>query len=106
MGESKDWIADPKNRICDAPGSWLRGPVPAGIGEAHCPEKEFRPVGRLQQGRRLQERLLEANREGEIWGTGRDVSSRDRFSTSAMWCFSKHISDEALTSFVLIVGFR
>lgn len=20
--ESKDWIADPKNRICDAPGSW------------------------------------------------------------------------------------
>merc|ERR1712083_602779 len=20
--ESKDWIADPKNRVCDAPGSW------------------------------------------------------------------------------------
>merc|ERR1712217_570043 len=20
--ESKDWVADPKNRICDAPGSW------------------------------------------------------------------------------------
>jgi hypothetical protein len=20
--ESKQWIADPKNRICDAPGSW------------------------------------------------------------------------------------
>ena len=21
-GESKAWVADPKNRICDAPGSW------------------------------------------------------------------------------------
>merc|ERR1712072_1511274 len=20
--ESKDWIADPKNKVCDAPGSW------------------------------------------------------------------------------------
>merc|ERR1712185_597495 len=20
--ESKDWVADPKNRVCDAPGSW------------------------------------------------------------------------------------
>ena len=32
--ESKSWIADPSNRICDAPGSWFcRGQYPPALAE-------------------------------------------------------------------------
>merc|ERR1711959_677454 len=32
--ESKDWVADPNNRICDAPGSWYcTGQYPPAIRE-------------------------------------------------------------------------
>merc|ERR1711871_10235 len=32
--ESKDWIADPKNRLCDAPGSWYcTGQYPPALGK-------------------------------------------------------------------------
>ncbi|PWV12329.1 putative oligosaccharyl transferase subunit [Trypanosoma cruzi] len=51
--ESKAWVADPKNRKCDAPGSWLcTGQYPASegdpgdAGEAH----RLRPAGGLQPG--------------------------------------------------------
>lgn len=30
--ESKDWVADPKNRVCDKPGGWLcRGQYPPAL---------------------------------------------------------------------------
>jgi len=40
--ESKDWVADPKNRICDAPGSWYcRGQYPPALQKVLAEKKDF-----------------------------------------------------------------
>jgi hypothetical protein len=43
--ESKDWVADPANRICDAPGSWYcSGQYPPALAETIAKRKNFRQL--------------------------------------------------------------
>jgi len=43
--ESKDWIADPKNRVCDAPGSWYCvGQYPPALEKLIAKRKNFAQV--------------------------------------------------------------
>jgi len=40
--ESKEWVADPKNRICDAPGSWFcRGQYPPALKKVLDQKQDF-----------------------------------------------------------------
>lgn len=40
--ESKEWAADPKNRVCDAPGSWFcRGQYPPGMEKILAEKRDF-----------------------------------------------------------------
>jgi len=40
--ESKEWVADPKNRDCDAPGSWFcRGQYPPGMQKILAEKRDF-----------------------------------------------------------------
>lgn len=40
--ESKEWVADPKNRVCDAPGSWFcRGQYPPGMRKILAEKRDF-----------------------------------------------------------------
>jgi dolichyl-diphosphooligosaccharide--protein glycosyltransferase len=40
--ESKEWVADPKNRDCDAPGSWYcRGQYPPGMAKILSEKRDF-----------------------------------------------------------------
>eukprot|EP01065_Artemidia_motanka_P006859 TRINITY_DN1335_c0_g1_i1.p1 TRINITY_DN1335_c0_g1~~TRINITY_DN1335_c0_g1_i1.p1 ORF type:complete len:809 (+),score=257.85 TRINITY_DN1335_c0_g1_i1:107-2533(+) len=49
--ESKDWIADPANRVCDAPGSWYcTGQYPPAITELIKRRKAFRQLEDFNQG--------------------------------------------------------
>ena len=43
--ESKDWIADPANRVCDAPGSWYcRGQYPPKLGKLMQRKRDFKQL--------------------------------------------------------------
>jgi dolichyl-diphosphooligosaccharide--protein glycosyltransferase len=43
--ESKDWVADPANRVCDAPGSWFcRGQYPPALQKILQEKKDFRQL--------------------------------------------------------------
>jgi dolichyl-diphosphooligosaccharide--protein glycosyltransferase len=43
--ESKAWVADPANRICDAPGSWFcRGQYPPGLNKVLASKTDFRQL--------------------------------------------------------------
>merc|ERR1711957_443876 len=51
--QSKDWVADPKNRICDAPGSWYcSGQYPPALQKVLGEKKDF-------------EQLEDFNKEGD-----------------------------------------
>jgi len=40
--ESKDFVADPKNRVCDAPGSWFcPGQYPPGMKKILAEKRDF-----------------------------------------------------------------
>jgi dolichyl-diphosphooligosaccharide--protein glycosyltransferase len=43
--ESKEWVADPANRICDAPGSWFcRGQYPPALQKVLQGKKDFKQL--------------------------------------------------------------
>jgi len=43
--ESKDWVADPKNRVCDSPGSWMcRGQYPPALEKILKEKKDFKQL--------------------------------------------------------------
>jgi dolichyl-diphosphooligosaccharide--protein glycosyltransferase len=43
--ESKDWVADPANRVCDAPGSWFcRGQYPPALEKILKEKKDFKQL--------------------------------------------------------------
>ena len=43
--ESRAWVADPANRICDAPGSWFcRGQYPPGLNKILASKTDFRQL--------------------------------------------------------------
>jgi len=43
--ESKEWVADPTNRICDAPGSWVcRGQYPPALKAILAEKKDFKQL--------------------------------------------------------------
>lgn len=43
--ESKDWVADPANRVCDAPGSWFcRGQYPPALQKILKEKKDFKQL--------------------------------------------------------------
>jgi len=44
--ESKEWVADPANRVCDAPGSWYcPGQYPPGLSMMLARKKDFQQLG-------------------------------------------------------------
>lgn len=44
--ESKDWVADPKNRKCDVPGSWhCPGQYPPGMQKILREKRDFSQLG-------------------------------------------------------------
>merc|ERR1712060_864877 len=49
--ESKDWIADPKNRVCDAPGSWYCvGQYPPALQKLIAKRRTFAQVEDFNKG--------------------------------------------------------
>jgi dolichyl-diphosphooligosaccharide---protein glycosyltransferase len=43
--ESKDWVANPANRVCDAPGSWFcRGQYPPALEKILMEKKDFKQL--------------------------------------------------------------
>merc|ERR1712038_174127 len=49
--ESKDWIADPTNRICDAPGSWYCvGQYPPSLGPLIEKRRNFAQIEDFNKG--------------------------------------------------------
>ncbi|EEC43036.1 oligosaccharyl transferase [Phaeodactylum tricornutum CCAP 1055/1] len=43
--ESKDWVANPENRVCDAPGSWMcRGQYPPALKKVLSEKKDFKQL--------------------------------------------------------------
>uniref|UniRef100_A0A7S3PAI1 dolichyl-diphosphooligosaccharide--protein glycotransferase n=1 Tax=Amphora coffeiformis TaxID=265554 RepID=A0A7S3PAI1_9STRA len=43
--ESKEWVADPANRVCDAPGSWFcRGQYPPALEKILAEKKDFKQL--------------------------------------------------------------
>jgi dolichyl-diphosphooligosaccharide--protein glycosyltransferase len=43
--ESKEWVADPANRVCDAPGSWYcRGQYPPALEKVLTIKKDFKQL--------------------------------------------------------------
>jgi dolichyl-diphosphooligosaccharide--protein glycosyltransferase len=43
--ESKEWVADPSNRVCDAPGSWFcRGQYPPALEKILKEKKDFKQL--------------------------------------------------------------
>jgi len=43
--ESKEWVADPANRVCDAPGSWFcRGQYPPALKKILAEKKDFKQL--------------------------------------------------------------
>jgi dolichyl-diphosphooligosaccharide--protein glycosyltransferase len=54
--ESKEWVADPSNRICDAPGSWFcRGQYPPGLSRVLEGKKDFSQLEDFNRGDRDEE---------------------------------------------------
>jgi len=49
--ESKQWVADPKNRLCDAPGSWYcPGQYPPGLSKILSGKKDFQQLEDFNRG--------------------------------------------------------
>jgi dolichyl-diphosphooligosaccharide--protein glycosyltransferase len=43
--KSKDWVADPANRVCDAPGSWFcSGQYPPALQEFISKRRDFKQL--------------------------------------------------------------
>eukprot|EP00933_Yihiella_yeosuensis_P082631 TRINITY_DN9657_c0_g1_i1.p1 TRINITY_DN9657_c0_g1~~TRINITY_DN9657_c0_g1_i1.p1 ORF type:complete len:864 (-),score=125.24 TRINITY_DN9657_c0_g1_i1:240-2831(-) len=69
--ESKDWVADPKNRICDAPGSWYCvGQYPPALSELIAKRKNFAQLEDFNKkgegGKSAYSKLIEQERGGEL----------------------------------------
>eukprot|EP00933_Yihiella_yeosuensis_P044935 TRINITY_DN40230_c0_g1_i1.p1 TRINITY_DN40230_c0_g1~~TRINITY_DN40230_c0_g1_i1.p1 ORF type:complete len:882 (-),score=156.38 TRINITY_DN40230_c0_g1_i1:129-2774(-) len=69
--ESKDWIADPKNRICDAPGSWYCvGQYPPALDKLISKRRNFAQLedfNRKGDGQKsAYSRMIEAERAKEL----------------------------------------
>lgn len=65
--ESKTWVADPKNRICDAPGSWYCvGQYPPALAPLIAKRKNFAQLedfNRKDEGKSAYTKLIEQERE-------------------------------------------
>merc|ERR1712137_1047920 len=68
--ESKDWVADPKNRICDAPGSWYcPGQYPPAIRGLIEQRKSFSQLEDFNKGaakKSAYTKLVEKQRDGDL----------------------------------------
>jgi len=65
--ESKDWVADPKNRICDAPGSWYCvGQYPPALEKLIAKRKNFAQIEDFnkQGGKSAYTKLIEKELHG------------------------------------------
>merc|ERR1712038_345015 len=112
--ESKDWVADPKNRDCDAPGSWFcRGQYPPAMEKILAEKKDFSQLedfNKDEDDSEYQKKYfenLEKRKSGQNiqaptggpkkqpWKPGRELNSatiaklnsqwQDTEQTSAMW---------------------
>jgi dolichyl-diphosphooligosaccharide--protein glycosyltransferase len=68
--ESKDWVADPANRVCDAPGSWFcRGQYPPALEKILKEKKDFKQLedfnARGEDDTEYQKQYLENLKKGE-----------------------------------------
>merc|ERR1712014_208303 len=65
--ESKDWVADPKNRVCDAPGSWYCvGQYPPALDKLIAKRRSFAQVEDFNKGgqKSAYTKLIEKERAG------------------------------------------
>lgn len=76
--ESKQWIADPKNRVCDAPGSWYCvGQYPPALKKLIDKRRNFAQLEDFNQKGGEQSaytKLIEEQRKGKKKGSSRDES--------------------------------
>merc|ERR1719429_803375 len=66
--ESKDWVADPKNRVCDAPGSWYCvGQYPPALDELIEKRRSFAQIEDFNKGgqKSAYTRLIEKEQSGK-----------------------------------------
>jgi dolichyl-diphosphooligosaccharide--protein glycosyltransferase len=50
--KSKEWVADPANRVCDVPGSWFcPGQYPPGLSEILSSKKDFQQLEDFNRGK-------------------------------------------------------
>eukprot|EP00746_Dinoflagellata_sp_MGD_P033864 gnl/MRDRNA2_/MRDRNA2_180875_c0_seq1.p1 gnl/MRDRNA2_/MRDRNA2_180875_c0~~gnl/MRDRNA2_/MRDRNA2_180875_c0_seq1.p1 ORF type:complete len:642 (-),score=84.87 gnl/MRDRNA2_/MRDRNA2_180875_c0_seq1:42-1766(-) len=71
--ESKEWVADPRNRICDAPGSWYcTGQYPPALDKLIAKRKNF---AQLEDFNRKNEEKSEYSKrvEEELYGSGPEL---------------------------------
>merc|ERR1719270_766407 len=69
--ESKDWIADPANRLCDAPGSWYCvGQYPPALDKLIAKRRSFAQVEDFNKGGEASAytKLIERERAGMAGG--------------------------------------
>merc|ERR1712223_2281802 len=69
--ESKDWIADPANRVCDAPGSWYCvGQFPPALDKLIAKRRSFAQVEDFNKGgdKSAYTKLTERERAGNTGG--------------------------------------
>merc|ERR1712190_675040 len=67
--ESKDWVADPKNRICDAPGSWYCvGQYPPALDKLIAKRRSFSQVEDFNKKgeQSAYTKLIEKERRGDL----------------------------------------
>merc|ERR1712048_1546884 len=66
--ESKDWVADPKNRVCDAPGSWYCvGQYPPALEKLIASRRTFAQVEDFNKGgtKSAYTKMIEQERAGK-----------------------------------------
>jgi len=80
--KSKDWVADPANRVCDAPGSWYCvGQYPPALQPLIAKRKPFKQLEDFNVGRDKEsdEYVKEYHKRMEGRGGGEDYGEEDGF---------------------------
>jgi len=104
--ESKDWAADPKNRICDAPGSWYcSGQYPPALQKVLGEKKDFEQLEdfnkdkddaeyqakyhenlkKRKQGQPIPGEKSDNSMQKIPWGPNRDISNDEIKEMNRIW---------------------
>merc|ERR1712087_700333 len=68
--ESKEWVANPENRVCDAPGSWYCvGQYPPALAPLIAKRRNFRQLedfNKAEAEKSAYTKMIEAEREADL----------------------------------------